>query len=636
VHAAAALPSGWTNQDVGTTGKAGSTTYDWPSSTFTIKGAGADVWGTADAFQYAYRPLSGDGVMIARVATVSSTAPWVKAGAMIRETLDPGSAQAFMLVSYSRGSAFQRRTVAGGPSTNTAGPNVTAPYWVKIERIGSTINGYVSPDGSTWTLVGSDSFTMAAKVTVGLAISSHVNGTLATATFDNASAPSVPCSFSISPSTQTFDAGGGSATIALTASDPSCTWTATSSDTSWLTVTSAASGSGNALVGVSAAANSAAARSATVTIGGQTFSASQPAAGCSYAISPSSQSMAIGGDTATVSVTTGSWCSWTAVSNDTTGWLTVTSGASGTGSGTVTLGAAANSGLARSATATIASQTFTASQPPAPGSCHYAVTPPSQTVPVGGGSISITMAADAGCSWSAASDSEWLTITSGASGVGSVTVAATAAANTSAARAATVTVAGLTSMVTQAAPALPGSFANQDVGTTGKAGSTTYDWSANVWTIQGAGADIWGTADAFQYAFESMTGDGLVIARVASVSNTNAWAKAGVMIRETLDPSSAQALMLVSYSKGLAFQRRDAARGTSVNTAGTIVTAPYWVKLQRTGNTFNAYSSPDGSAWTLVGSDTIPMAATVYVGLAVTSHVSGTLATATFDNVTVP
>jgi hypothetical protein len=154
--------------------------------------------------------------------------------------------------------------------------------------------------------------------------------------------------------------------------------------------------------------------------------------------------------------------------------------------------------------------------------------------------------------------------------------------------------------------------------------------------VKGAGADIWNTADAFQYVYQSMTGDGVVIARVATVSSTNAWVKAGVMIRETLDPGSTQALMLVSYTKGLAFQRRTATGGISTNTAGAMVGAPYWVKLERIGNTFNAYSSPDGTTWTLVGTDTIPMATTVYVGLAVSSHVSGTLATATFDNVTTP
>jgi regulation of enolase protein 1 (concanavalin A-like superfamily) len=133
-----------------------------------------------------------------------------------------------------------------------------------------------------------------------------------------------------------------------------------------------------------------------------------------------------------------------------------------------------------------------------------------------------------------------------------------------------------------------------------------------------------------------MTGDGVVIARVATVSSTNAWVKAGVMIRETLDPASTQAMMLVSYSKGLAFQRRTATGGTSTNTAGAMAGAPYWVKLERIGDTFNAYSSPDGTTWTLVGTDTIPMAATVYVGLAVGSHTTAALATATFDDVSTP
>jgi hypothetical protein len=296
--------------------------------------------------------------------------------------------------------------------------------------------------------------------------------------------------------------------------------------------------------------------------------------------------------------------------------------------------AAANPAGQRSATIAIADQVFTATQTAA--ACSYAISPSTQSVAAGGGSASITMTTGSWCGWSASSDSAWLTITSGATGMGSGTIATTAAANTGAARTATITAAGLTSTVTQTNPALPNTFTNQDIGAVGKTGSTAFNWTTNVWTVKGAGADIWGTADAFQYAYKQMTGDGVAIARVASISSTNAWVKAGVMMRETLDPGSAQALMLASYSKGLAFQRRTAAGGVSTNTAGALVAAPYWVKIERIGNTFNAYSSPDGTTWTLVGTDTIPMAATVYVGLAVSSHVSGTLATATFDNVTTP
>ena len=153
--------------------------------------------------------------------------------------------------------------------------------------------------------------------------------------------------------------------------------------------------------------------------------------------------------------------------------------------------------------------------------------------------------------------------------------------------------------------------------------------------MTGSGADIWGTADAFNFARTQMTGDGTIVARVATVQFADKWSKAGVMIRETLSAGSAHALMLVSAGKGAAFQRRPVANGDSVSTAGSLSTPPRWVKLTRTGNVFNAYESADGANWTLVGTQTIPMAATVYVGLAVTSHTTSTSAKATFDNVVI-
>ncbi|HMD36556.1 MAG TPA: hypothetical protein VKH42_16400, partial [Vicinamibacterales bacterium] len=191
------------------------------------------------------------------------------------------------------------------------------------------------------------------------------------------------------------------------------------------------------------------------------------------------------------------------------------------------------------------------------------------------------------------------------------------------------------SFTTEPKGGLPAGWSDADVGAVGAAGSTSLT-DTGMYVVSGAGADIWGTADAFHFAWRPMSGDGVVIARIASVPNVNAWTKAGVMIRETLDPASANALMLVSYSKGVSFQRRIAAGGVSVATAGATVGAPYWGKLERIGNTFNAYSSPDGTTWTLVGSDTIAMGANVYVGLAVSSHTTTATATATFDHVSVP
>jgi regulation of enolase protein 1 (concanavalin A-like superfamily) len=133
--------------------------------------------------------------------------------------------------------------------------------------------------------------------------------------------------------------------------------------------------------------------------------------------------------------------------------------------------------------------------------------------------------------------------------------------------------------------------------------------------------------------YRPLKGDGTIVARVALVQNVAPWAKAGVMIRNTFDPGSAQAFVLVSAAKGIAFQRRDAQGATSVNTAGSASTAPHWVKLTRRGDTFTAYESTDGTNWTEIEADTIPMAQTIYVGLAVTSHNSSASATCTFDNV---
>jgi len=172
---------------------------------------------------------------------------------------------------------------------------------------------------------------------------------------------------------------------------------------------------------------------------------------------------------------------------------------------------------------------------------------------------------------------------------------------------------------------------HQDIGSVAAAGSASS--TACAWTILGSGANIWGTTDAFHYVYLSLSGDGQITARVVSMTNTNAWARAGVMIRETLTATSKHAMIVVTPSNGISFQRRTSTGGTSTATAGSAVTAPYWVKLTRVGNTLTGYESSNGSTWTQVGTDTVTMVTDVYVGLAVTSHNDGTLCTAVFDNI---
>src|SRR5262245_37348398 len=180
-----ALPAGWSAADVGATGAPGGSTFS--NGTFSVTGAGADVWGTADAFQFAYRSLDGDGTILARGTTIQNVNAWTKAGVMMRSALSPSGAHGFMLAAASstKGVPFQRRPTDGGTSVTSPGSPSTAPRWLKLIRAGSVITGYESADGANWTIVGSDTFTMGSSILVGLAGSSHVSGVTATATFDN-------------------------------------------------------------------------------------------------------------------------------------------------------------------------------------------------------------------------------------------------------------------------------------------------------------------------------------------------------------------------------------------------------------------------------------------------------------------
>jgi len=135
--AAQSLPSGWSSADIGSVGAPGSASVS--GSTFTVAGAGADIWDSADAFRFAYTTLTGDGTIVARVASEQYVANWTKAGVMMRESLTPGSRHALMLVSPGKGLAFQRRAETGGLSTSTGGGAGTAPYFVRLIRTGSTI-----------------------------------------------------------------------------------------------------------------------------------------------------------------------------------------------------------------------------------------------------------------------------------------------------------------------------------------------------------------------------------------------------------------------------------------------------------------------------------------------------------------
>jgi len=362
------IPSPWVGRDIGSPSIAGDDSFDPTRKAFTIDAAGSDIWDTADQFHFVYQQVSGDVDIIARVDSVLAADAWSKAGVMIRSSLSAGAAHGFALVSAGKGTAFQWRAQANGPSTNLSGGTAAAPRWVRLTRAGSRVTAYSSADGGSWKTIGSATIAVGTSVYVGLAATSHT---------------------------------------------PSAATTAVVSQTSVIPL-------------------------------------SLPS--------------------------------------------------------------------------------------------------PQKDADIG-------------------------------------------------------------------PPPLPGS-AGARLGT---------------YTVTGSGNDIWDRADQFNFVYQPITGDVDISARVASLQGSSTWAKAGVMIRESLANDSRHAFALISSGRGSAFQRRIDPGGFSVNTAGPAIAPPGWVRLVRAGFQFTAYTSTDGVKWTTVGTDTVPMADTVYVGFAVTSHSASTTATATID-----
>ncbi len=171
----------------------------------------------------------------------------------------------------------------------------------------------------------------------------------------------------------------------------------------------------------------------------------------------------------------------------------------------------------------------------------------------------------------------------------------------------------------------------------GSAGSFV-EGPVGTYTMTASGADITGNADEFHYAYKSLNGAGSITARVVSIQNTHAWAKAAVMIRETLDPGSRHAMACLTPGNGVAAEARVDTDNASTSDNQTGLTAPYWIKLERdvAGN-FTVTHSADGASWSQVQGaipNRVLMSSTVYIGLAVTSHDAGATCEAVFSNVT--
>lgn len=238
---------------------------------------------------------------------------------------------------------------------------------------------------------------------------------------DSVTEPSPSCTFTLSPASQAFSSAGGDASVTVTASQPSCAWTAGSS-AGWASIQQGASGTGSGTITYRVTQNTdATPRSASLTVGSQVHAISQqgrPPVTCTYAIEPAGAAFEDDGGTGSFAVTAPDGCAWTASGAEP--WIQITSGTTGSGNGTVAFTVAENNGSSgRSGAITVADRSFTITQLHEVVVCDYRVAPVEFSPCMPGSTVSTQVTAPGGCTWTATPDVPWLTIVSGASGSGS-------------------------------------------------------------------------------------------------------------------------------------------------------------------------------------------------------------------------
>jgi RHS repeat-associated protein len=716
------LPTSWLDQDVGTLGAAGSSSY--AKGVFTVKGAG-ELGGTADAMHFVYQPLSGNGTIVARVLSLQGSN--AEAGVMIRQSLSPSDMMAEADTSSSDVFFRYRATVgATAQGTDTAS---RLPYWVQVVRSGNTFSGFMSSDGVNWVQVGTtETINMTQNAYIGLAVATASATTLGTATFDNVSinSTSVPAPVITSLSATTgpvgsqvqingsgfgFSQSGGqvmlndtpmtvnswtniSITItiatgatsgplvvsvppAMNDSNPVIfTVTAQPLPSTWLdedvgsvglagnssyvngvfTVQGAGSGTFSTADGMHFVYQP---LSGNGTIIARVLSAqggSEPQAGVMIreTLSPgatmASTTYRLGYgyfvDRPTTGATTSSatinpvalpyWVEVVRSGNSFSGymsldgvnWQQVGTTETITMAQNVYVGLAVSSDSTASlATATFDSVSINSAATPAPVITNVSAT----SGPVG------SQVAIFGSGFGATQGTSLVTVNDVAATINSWGATAITIVIPSGATSGPLVVSLGPSMnssnpvpFTVTSNPIPSGWLDQDIGEVGQAGSASF--ASGVFTVQGAGT-LFGTADSFHFVYQPLSGNGTIIARVATLSGSSS-PKAGVMIRETLGSSATFAATAYTASYGY-FYWRTTTGGSSTYNDRSAAALPYWVEVVRNGSTFSSYISPDGVNWSQVAtSETISMAQNVYIGLVVSDSPS-VLATATFDNVSV-
>jgi hypothetical protein len=581
--------------------------FNQVGSVLMIAGSGGDIWGTNDTFHFAYVPWSGDGQFVARIDSLDKTHPWAKAGIMLRAELTTGSPHAMVAATPDKGVAFLRRVNVGDSTRDDAyqamrilsvGGNATfqrsgapvyapasdgptsgaLPRWVKLVRQGNLVQAFDSADGQDWGWVGTQTINLPQRVFVGLAVSSHDEARLASAQFG-----AVRFQQALPGKASPGIVGQGDGLQGSYYNGP--TLSATPAKRVDPTVDFAWDGQ--------APIDGLGPEHYRVRWEGDLQAQfSEP-----YALH------VISDDRARL------WVNGRLLLDEWENHAETESTA------IVQLEAGKKYFLRLDyfqdrgkAVARLLWSSPSTPKHPVPQSQLYAHPQDSD-----GDGIPDSWEMANGLNTLNPSDANQ---TAGPDGMTWRQIFAQ----------------GLEPWkFTKNTSGLPPGWTDMDIGFVGQAGSASLQGNSIV--VKGAGADVWGRSDGLHFVYQTLNGDGEIVARVGGVDNTDPWAKAGLMVRGDLEDGSVNAFVARTAGHGATFQYRTAAGEATVAEFGGPVGDLCWLKLQRRGNVFSAWQSDDRLNWQWIGTVSLTLPQAVFVGPGVTSHDNSRLASATFDEV---
>jgi outer membrane protein assembly factor BamB len=577
-----ACPAGWNCGDIGNAPPGGTQSLNSSTGTWTIQGAGSDIWTTSDQFHFAWQTLSGGGSVSARITSQTNTDPWAKAGVMLRVSSDPGAPYYAVFVTPGNGLTVQDRAAQGGTTLKLANPPGSVPAYLQVANNGSTFTAYSSADGVTWTAIAGSTVTLnlGSTLLAGLAVTSHNAGVLGTAIMDTVLVstsippppPPPPCPISWTCA----DIGNPTPTGGQSFSGGSWTVQGGGADIFYASdqfhfISQSLAGTGNV--------------SAHIT----TQTATDPWAKAGVMLRQSSDA---GSAYFGAFVTPGNGL--TVQYRNAQGATTVHSTSIAGATVPVYLSVADNAGV------------FTA----------YTSPDGAGWTPIAGSAISLPMTSPLLAGVAATSHN----------------LTALSTVNTD-----TVTLSNALPPPPPPPPPppCPTGYTCADIGNPTPPG--TQSMSGSTWIVQGGGADIFGASDQFRYIYSSLTGNGSVSAHVTSQTNTDPWAKAGVMLRQSSDPGSAYYGAFITPSNGVTVQYRKTQGGLTVHSTSAAGTVPTYLLVASNAGVFTAYTSSDGTTWTQIPGSAVTLNVTspLLAGVAVTSHNSASLSSVNSDTVTV-